>query len=98
MAAAPAEADPAADGGWGARLVTQGGTPLGGEMLKGRPYAIYFGYLRCPEVCPTSLADMTQLLARLDRSGAPDAARALQGLFRVARSRPRQPGTAQGLS
>jgi protein SCO1/2 len=78
---APAAADPAADGGWGATLVAADGTPLGGEMLAGKPYAIYFGYLSCPDVCPTAIADMTALLARLDQSDAGNAARDFRVYF-----------------
>jgi protein SCO1/2 len=70
----PAAADPAADGGWGATLVTATGTPLGGEMLKGKPYAVYFGYMSCPDVCPTTLADLTLLFSQLDASSFRDAA------------------------
>jgi protein SCO1/2 len=29
--------------------------------LKGRPYAIFFGFTRCPEVCPTTLSSLTRL-------------------------------------
>jgi protein SCO1/2 len=78
---APALADPAADGGWGATLVTAAGTPLGGEMLKGQPYAIYFGYMSCPDVCPTTLADLTLLLAQLDGSGLRETARDFKVFF-----------------
>ncbi|ALK10168.1 SCO family protein [Blastochloris viridis] len=64
-----AAADPAADGGWGATLTTHTGEPVGGETLKGRPYALYFGYTYCPDICPTSMADLTDALARLDAAG-----------------------------
>lgn len=81
LAAMPAAADPAADGGWGATLMTTAGTPLGGEMLKGKPYALYFGYLSCPDVCPTTLADLTLVLAQLDGSSLRDAARDFRVYF-----------------
>lgn len=29
--------------------------------LKGRPFAIFFGFTRCPEVCPTTLSTLTRL-------------------------------------
>lgn len=76
-----AVANPAAEGGWGARLTDAAGTPVGGEMLVGRPYAIYFGYLRCPDICPTSMADMTEVLARLDKSPHAAAARDFRVYF-----------------
>lgn len=41
-----------------------------GEMvtdaaLKNRPHVIFFGFTHCPDVCPTSLHDMTQALDKL---------------------------------
>ena len=29
------------------------------KALKGKPYGVFFGFTRCPVVCPTSLMDMT---------------------------------------
>ena len=37
--------------------------------LAGKPYAIFFGYTHCPDVCPTTLQDMTDWLKAL----GPDA-------------------------
>ncbi len=34
-------------------------------VLAGKPYAIFFGYTHCPDVCPTTLQDMTGWLAAL---------------------------------
>nr|WP_246375345.1 SCO family protein [Gluconacetobacter takamatsuzukensis] len=39
--------------------------------LHGRATLVYFGYVRCPDVCPTVLAALEPLFARL----GPDAAR-----------------------
>lgn len=39
--------------------------------LAGKPYALYFGYLRCPDACPTTLAK----LARLRRAMGPAGSR-----------------------
>jgi protein SCO1/2 len=39
---------------------TQGRT-VTEASLKGRPYAIFFGFTRCPEVCPTTLSSLTRL-------------------------------------
>lgn len=55
--------------------VTSQGTMFGGPFtltdtngrsvteasLKGRPHAIFFGFTRCPEVCPTTLSSLTRL-------------------------------------
>ena len=37
--------------------------------LGGKPYAIYFGYTRCPDVCPTSLARLARLRQKLGKDG-----------------------------
>ncbi len=39
--------------------------------LKGHPSAMFFGYTFCPDVCPTTLFDMTELMKEL----GPDADR-----------------------
>ena len=39
---------------------TQGRT-VTEASLKGRPFAIFFGFTRCPEVCPTTLSSLTRL-------------------------------------
>ena len=33
--------------------------------MKGQPFLVYFGYTNCPDVCPTTLAQMSDVLARL---------------------------------
>lgn len=40
--------------------------------FRGRPVAVFFGFTHCPDVCPTTLNDMTGLIATL----GPDADRA----------------------
>ena len=40
-------------------LVDQTGAPVTEAALKGHPSAMFFGYTFCPDVCPTTLADMT---------------------------------------
>ena len=50
-------------------LIDDKGTPVTEAALRGRPSVIYFGYTFCPEVCPTTLAD----LARWMKALGPDA-------------------------
>lgn len=40
--------------------------PLSLQQLKGKVVPIYFGYTSCPDVCPTSLALLSQALDGLD--------------------------------
>jgi protein SCO1 len=50
-------------------LVDDTGVPVSDKTLAGKPYAIYFGYTYCPEVCPTTLFDLTRWIKKL----GPDA-------------------------
>lgn len=47
------------------KLYTHKGGHLGREDLRGKPVLLFFGYTHCPEVCPTSLLDMTLYLREL---------------------------------
>jgi protein SCO1/2 len=42
----------------------EGGT-LDSKELVGKPYGLFFGYTHCPEVCPTTISDMSAALAEL---------------------------------
>jgi protein SCO1/2 len=46
-------------------LIDQSGRPFSGAALAGRPYAIFFGYTHCPDVCPTTLMTLSNTLQRL---------------------------------
>ncbi|RAK25933.1 SCO1/SenC family protein [Falsochrobactrum ovis] len=50
-------------------LTTQSGTKLSDSDLKGEPFALFFGFTHCPEVCPTTLWEMSEALKAL----GPDA-------------------------
>jgi protein SCO1/2 len=47
------------------RLTSQEGKPFTDEDLKGKPFVVFFGFTHCPEVCPTTLYDLTQDFAAL---------------------------------
>ena len=55
-------------------LEDQNGKPVSDQDMKGRPFLVFFGFTHCPDVCPTTLFDMSQLLRQLgpdaDRTGA----------------------------
>ncbi|GHA26249.1 electron transporter SCO1/SenC [Devosia pacifica] len=46
-------------------LVTQNGEPVDDSMFVGHPSAVFFGFTHCPDVCPTTLAEMTMWFERL---------------------------------
>jgi protein SCO1/2 len=51
-------------------LVGADAKPFSSRALEGKPYAIYFGFTRCGDVCPTTLSR----LVRLRRQAANDQA------------------------
>ena len=42
-------------------LVGSDGRPFSSKTLTGKPYALYFGYTRCPDTCPTTLNRLVHL-------------------------------------
>jgi protein SCO1/2 len=52
---------PAAIGG-AFQLIDQSGQTVTEKSLQGRPTIIFFGYTHCPDVCPTSLFEMSEVL------------------------------------
>ena len=42
----------------------EGKTVTEKDML-GQPYLVYFGYTHCPDICPTTLAQISDVLAKL---------------------------------
>ena len=41
------------------------GRPFPSSRLAGKPYAIFFGFTHCPDVCPTTLARLVRLRRQL---------------------------------
>jgi protein SCO1/2 len=46
-------------------LVSARGGVVDTTQLRGTPYAVFFGFTHCPEVCPTTLYEMSTLLEKL---------------------------------
>jgi protein SCO1/2 len=42
-------------------LVGSNGKPFTSQALAGKPYAMYFGFTRCGDVCPTTLSRLVKL-------------------------------------
>jgi len=54
------------------RLTDQNGNVVTDADMKGKPFLVFFGFTHCPDVCPTTLFDVSEVL----RSLGPDADRA----------------------
>jgi len=56
------------------QLEDQNGQPFSDQDMKGRPFLVFFGYTHCPDVCPTTLFDVSEVMKALgkdaDRTGA----------------------------
>lgn len=50
-------------------LTATDGTVVTEQSLAGKPFAIFFGFTRCPDVCPTSLSRMARLRQQLGPDG-----------------------------
>jgi protein SCO1/2 len=55
-------------------LVNQNGRTVTERDLKGRPFLVFFGFTRCPDICPTTLFEVSEIMRALgndaDRVGA----------------------------
>ena len=44
------------------QLIDQNGKPITEQDFKGRPALVFFGFTHCPDVCPTALFEMSEIL------------------------------------
>jgi protein SCO1/2 len=51
------------------RLVDQDGAEVSEAALKGKPSLVFFGFTHCPDVCPTTLFDVSEVYKALGRDG-----------------------------
>jgi protein SCO1 len=72
-ASLPGATSPSAIGG-PFRLVDQEGRAVSDQDMKGKPFLVFFGFTHCPDVCPTTLFEVSEVLSKLgpdgDRVGA----------------------------
>ncbi|MFZ5672334.1 MAG: SCO family protein [Pseudomonadota bacterium] len=47
------------------KLAATTGETIDSTSLKGEPFAVFFGFTHCPEVCPTTLYEMSSTLGKL---------------------------------
>src|SRR6201995_3019128 len=57
---------PAAIGG-PFQLVDQSGAPVPEKNLQGKPSLIFFGFTHCPDVCPTALFEMSEIMRAMGK-------------------------------
>jgi protein SCO1/2 len=57
-------------------LIDQNGRTVSDQELKGHPFLVFFGFTHCPDVCPTTLFEVSEILRAL----GPDAER-MRALF-----------------
>jgi len=65
----PATADYASAFGGPFSLVDPQGRRVTDATLKGKPFALFFGFTHCPDVCPTTLQSMVRLRHKLGADG-----------------------------
>jgi protein SCO1/2 len=44
-------------------LTSHEGERIDNQSLAGRPYLVFFGFTHCPEICPTTLFELTDLMS-----------------------------------
>jgi protein SCO1 len=59
------------------KLIDQNGKPITDADMRGRPFLVFFGYTHCPDICPTTLFEMSEVLRAMGK----DADRTNGGLF-----------------
>jgi protein SCO1/2 len=47
------------------------GKTITDETIRGRPFLVYFGYTHCPDTCPTELASISDVLAKMGDKAVP---------------------------
>ena len=52
-------------------LIDQGGKTITDADFKGKPFLVFFGFTHCPDVCPTTLYEISEVLKQL----GPDASK-----------------------
>ena len=50
-------------------LIDHNGQPFKSTTLKNKPSLLFFGFTNCPEICPTTLADLSQITKEITLNG-----------------------------
>ena len=51
------------------RLVNQDGQTVTDQDYKGRPFLVFFGFTHCPDICPTTLFEVSEIMRNLGPDG-----------------------------
>jgi protein SCO1/2 len=51
------------------QLVDHNSKPITDQDLKGKPFLVFFGFTHCPDVCPTTLFEVSEVLRALGPEG-----------------------------
>jgi protein SCO1/2 len=55
-------------------LIDQNGEPFSDQDLKGKSFLVFFGFTHCPDACPTTLFEISEIMSELgsdaDRTAA----------------------------
>ena len=65
LAAASTQMEKPGSNGFIAGLIDQNGKPVSRQRFAGKPTLLHFGFTHCPEVCPTTLNEIANLMAKL---------------------------------
>ncbi len=49
------------------KLIDQNGKAITDQDMKGRPFLVFFGYTHCPDVCPTTLFELSEVMHALGK-------------------------------
>ena len=44
------------------KLIDQDGKPITDADMKGKPFLVFFGYTHCPDICPTALFELSEIM------------------------------------
>jgi protein SCO1/2 len=56
------------------KLIDQNGQTITDQDMKGRPFLVFFGYTHCPDICPTTLFEVSELMRALGKDADRTAA------------------------
>jgi protein SCO1 len=71
MLMSPSERPRAALIGGAFALEDGAGKTVSDQTLRGKPFLVYFGYTHCPDVCPTELARISDILGKMGDKSIP---------------------------